>query len=771
MAAHRPLLPLLVTLYQTAQANPLGSAAATFEAAINQDMANQGKAPMPRPTRVVTLRQAVSLGVLRAEGEKRGRRYFAGMENPGAWDEEELTQRLDKLAEDSGEENEEGVGSASKKSARRQVSPKATSGQTKPKTILTQTTAMPLHAQQFRQLQGVVWNIADVLRDKSGLQVDGYRPVTLVLLALKRNLDTVARLQQQGRWIQTELSKQIDMLNTGLMTGEDFARQVNQRTEIFDPAIFAANSPNANKACVTMMTWKDLLEFPETSEAQRTSDLTLNLSFNPPDKSWFTYTTRAGNLKALMEELVSLHVADLREAFGAIGLRAALTPGDAHAPKLDQNVLRELVNDLATVDVSLEAIPGDVFSDVYMDLLGRFAADSGKKGGDFFTPTPLVKGGLRMLPIDRIARELAANPAKRTIIADPTAGAGTFLTQFYDAIQESAVRQGLGMLDRRQFCFHAQELTPIQAGLSVFNFFFHGLAARLSTLTPLEEANGRSLSAGGAVGRIVGNTISDYTAKLGQMAGKVDLVLANPPYGTADYGLDYANAPAEGDMRWHVGVPTRSEGEWAFVNTVVDLLAPTGKALIVLPLGVLFRDGGKIFRQFLVEKNWIEGIVSLPANQFLTTQIPVCMLFLNKDTEQDFWGNPRKHGVFMVNAAEDFTKTGKLNHWDQDAAVEFWAAREDKPGYGGFVPVETLRSDRNAYNLSINRYFPPIREKEILNPASLAQEVQTIQARLLARSLWLDGEPGDGGGLWAQASAASAEISQASEGADEEQAS
>jgi type I restriction enzyme M protein len=217
-----------------------------------------------------------------------------------------------------------------------------------------------------------------------------------------------------------------------------------------------------------------------------------------------------------------------------------------------------------------------------------------------------------------------------------------------------------------------------------------------------------------------------------------------------------------------VGVPTRSEGEWAFINTVVDLLSPTGKALIVLPLGVLFRDGGKVFRQFLVEKNWIEGIVSLPANQFLTTQIPVCMLLLNKDTERDFWGNPRKHGVFMVNAAEDFTKTGKLNHWDQDDAVNFWHAREDKPGYGGFVPVETLRSERNSYNLSINRYFSPIREKETLDPVSLAQEVQTIQGRLAARSEWLDGKPGEGGGLWTQAIAASAASSQIQENANED---
>lgn len=767
MPAQRPLLPLLVILYQTAQEHPLGAAVGVFDAALNQEQANEGQLPVPRPTQVVALRQAVALGVLRAEGEKRGRRYFSGMENPGGWSEEELAQRLNALqGEDAPQEHKRADGgtlATPKAKGKRgpkggvNPTPKATSGQSKAKkAAVAPATPLPMHIQQYRQLQAVVWNIADTLRDKSGLQVDGYRPVTLVLLALKRNLDTLARLQLPGGWIQTEMAKQASMLDTGLMTGADFARSVNARTEIFDPSIFAASSPKWNKACAALMRWDDLLTFPETVSSKRNQAITLDLAANPAGKSWFTYTTEAGDLKTLMEELVNLHVADLREAFGAIGLHAALVPADPHAPRLTTEVLRKLVTDLASIDLSLDAIPGDVFSDVYMDLLGRFAADSGKKGGDFFTPTPLVKGGLRLLPIDRMARELSENPNKRIVIADPTAGAFTFLTQAYDAIQASAQAQGLGDLDRRQFIFHAQELTPIQAGLGVFNFFFHGLASRLAPINSLEEANGRSLAAGGAVGRIVGNTISDYTSKLGHQSGKIDLVLANPPYGTADYGLEYAENPKTGDGRWHVGKPTRSEGEWAFVNTVVDLLSPTGKALIVLPLGVLFRDGGKAFRQYLAEKNWIEGIVSLPANQFLTTQIPVCMLLLNKDTEHDFWGNPRKHGVFMVNAADDFTKTGKLNHWDQDDAVEFWRAREDKPGYGGFVPIETLRSERNDFNLSINRYFAAIKEKVILDPVALAGDVRAIQARLSKRAEWIDGKPGGDGGLWAQAVAASA---------------
>ena len=725
MAIQRPLLPILVTLYQTAQEHPLGAQARIFEEALNKEMANQGQEPVPKPTQNVAFRQAVLLGVLRSEGENRGRRYFSGVENPGQWDEEELAQRLQVL---SGEEGEQ-----------IHASPKATSGQTKAKTKpkMVNSTPLPEHAHQYNILQNMVWGVADTLRDKSNLQVNGYRPITLVLLALKRNFDTLTQMQAAGGAVQQDITLNADMLDTGMMTGVEIANYINQNTEIFDPDIFAAADARHNKACVPLMQWKDLLAFPNTDKPLRDEPITLTLAANPAGKSWFTYTTRAGNQQALIEELVSLHAAALREAFGAIGLHAAMVPSDPNAPRLSSEVLGSLLDQLKDIDMSTQAIPGDVFSDVYMDLLGRFAESSGKKGGDFFTPLRLVKGAMRFMPLARIARDLAANPSKQIQVADPTAGAGTFLTAFYEDLNAASIAQNLGALDKRQLTFQAQELTSIQSGLLVFNFFFHGLARRLALIGETEKANGRSMAAAGTVSRITGNTITEYVSKIGREAGQIDYILANPPYGTADYGISYGKSPTAGDKRWHVGAPTRSEGEWAFVNTVTDLLAPKGKAVIVLPLGVLFRDGGKSFRQYLIEKNWIEGVVALPSNQFLTTSIPVCLLFINKDTEEDFVGNRRQHGVFFINASEDFTKVGKFNRWDQDKAVNTWWAREEIAGYSGFISVDKLRDARNDYKLAVNRYFAVTKEKQELNPVAMAAEVADLKIKLAARGNWL----------------------------------
>lgn len=768
MATQRPLLPLLVTVYQTAQEHPLGAQARQIEDALTREAQNVGEEPVPRPTQKVALRQAVELGVLRAEGERRGRRYFPGTENPGTWSEEVLAEKLGTLVGGSSEEG--GVHPVPKATSGQATRTRKTKGKTRKaredasaviSTGPLQGTPTPVHAQQFKKLQALVWSIADTLRDKSNLQVDGFRPVTLMLLTLKRGMDTQTALQTGG-WIGERLEKQAALLDSGMLTGVGFADQVNQKLEIYDPVIFGAQHPDRNKAGVVMMHWKDLLTFKGSENGQRReSPVEIPLAVNPPGKRRFSYATQAGNLKQLLEELVGLHVADLREAFGAIGLHAALVPADPNAPRLSEGVLLELVDRLSDIDLSVQAVPGDVFSDVYMDLLGRFAADSGKKGGDFFTPVPLVQGSLRFLPIEQIAQDLINDPDRKIAIADPTAGSFTFLTQAYDAIQR-AVRNIQGAdLERRKFIFHAQELTSIQAGLGVFNFFFHGLATRLAPVGEDEETNGRSPSAGGAVARIVGNSISEYVPKIGHQAGKIDLALANPPYGTADYGIDYArNADPHKDARWHVGQPTRSEGEWAFINTVVDLLSPTGKGLIVLPLGALFRDSGKAFRQFLIEKNWIEGVVALPGNQFLTTSIPVCLLLLNKETGEGaraFDGSPRQHGVFFVNAANDFTKTGKFNHWDQDAAVEAWWAREEKPGYSGFVPVEKLRDARNDYNLSVNRYFAPIQARVVHDPVVLADQATVLRDRIALRTAWFDGDDVYETGLWQQAVAASAE--------------
>ena len=365
-------------------------------------------------------------------------------------------------------------------------------------------------------------------------------------------------------------------------------------------------------------------------------------------------------------------------------------------------------------------------------LIKYFADSAGKKGGEFFTPTPLVENALKFLPIDEISQNLSKNPSHVLRVGDPTAGSNTFLVKFHEAIAAALSKQGLKDVEARQFAFFAQELKNTQVGLGVFNMFYHGLAKRLNP-TETELHLGRRPEQGGIVARINGNSISEYTPKIGEQSGKLDVVVANPPYGTDDYGVVYANSARnhDGDRRWTAGVPTRSEGEWSFIQTITDLLSPSGVAVIVLPLGVLFRDGGKDFRQWLIEKDWLEGIVAAPSNQFLTTSIPVCLMVLNKNKKKE-----NKGGVYFINASNDFTKVGKFNQWNEERAVNAWKTREEIPHYSGFVEAERLR--KANYTLSVNRFFAPPQEKIQYDPNQLLADIQKIEEESKARVEWLN---------------------------------
>lgn len=618
----------------------------------------------------------------------------------------------------------------------------------KEKTAASSTTApQDVHT----QIRAMVWAIADTLRDKTQLQVEGYQPVTLALLALKRNMDIQAEALAKGGQYFDKMSSEIPLINSGLRDPKDVALAFNNLYGFWNSSLISGD-----KFGLPMMTWDDLVNFKDSDTAgERTTPYKIEMRSNP---IW-TYSTKAPDLKALILEIVEHLTPDLKEAFGAFGIHTVLHT-NGHSATLSNTILREIchgvgdangntkTSKLAEFDLSLKNVSMDVFSDTYMDLLGRFAEDSGKKGGEYFTPTPLIDKTLQFAHLETFAQKLSDDPSYIFSMGDPTAGSNTFVIRTYEIIMRIARDSSWRQPQKNQFALFTQELKTTQVGLGLVNMFYHGLASRLN-LTPAEIQVGRRLDQGGGVGRGTGNTITEYTNNIGKQSNSLDFVGANPPYGTDDYGITYATtAPIEKDKRWTAGVPTRSEGEWAFIQTIVDLLSPTGRATVILPLGVLFRDGGQNFRQWLIEKDWIEAVVSTPSNQFLTTSIPVCILVLNKNKTQSL------NGVYFINASNDFTKQGKFNHWDDGKSIAAWQTREEIPYYSGFISADKLK--KNKYSLAVNRYFAPPKAKIDHNPMLLNQELLVLQQDNAARQQWLFGEDGVSG-VFGQAQAAWAE--------------
>lgn len=729
MAEHRPTDTLLALIEKTLAAHPEGLAPRYLLDRLTELGEN-----ISRPTLNRLLTTGVEQGLWAPQGAGRSVLYTLGK------DISHLSQENLNMSEDSPtptQDDAEGKSTPVKKTRAKKASKRATKKSTKP---------INLHD----QIRSVVWSVADTLRDKTGLQVETYQPVTLALLALKRNFDIQLDQQREDEPLAKILATELPMLKMGLRDPKDVSRALNNVNGFWDVSIL-----NSEKFGLPLMTWTDLINFKDSDQqGRRAEPLTMILNANPEghrteDTALFTYTTYAHDLKALILEIIDSLVPDLREAFGAIGAHSVLGEGSEFAASLKNEILREICEERGTTssltdfDLSLRNVSVDVFSDTYMDLLGRFAEASGKRGGEYFTPTPLVNNALLFTPMESFAQRLKDDPTFIMRLADPTAGSNTFLVKSHEYLEQTCRNLGISTPSLRQLAFYAQELKNTQVGLGVFNMFYHRLASRLNP-TEEEVYVGRRPEQGGIISRINGNTISEYVHKIGKQAGKIDLVVANPPYGTDDYGikhvLDAKDDPQ--DNRWHAGVPTRSEGEWAFVQTIVDLLSPTGFATIVMPMGVLFRDGGAPFRQWLIEKDWLEGVIATPSNQFLTTSIPVCLLLLNKNKSEKARG-----GVYFVNATEDFTKVGKFNKWNEERSVKAWNARSEEPGYCGFVSTDRLRK-APGYSLAVNRWFSPIREKEVIDPNEVAQDIEKLRTTMDTRGNWLGGLFEQGAKLW-----------------------
>ena len=138
----------------------------------------------------------------------------------------------------------------------------------------------------------------------------------------------------------------------------------------------------------------------------------------------------------------------------------------------------------------------------------------------------------------------------------------------------------------------------------------------------------------------------------------------------------------------------------------------TGKGAIILPHGVLFRGNAEAdIRRKIIEKRWIKGIISLPANLFYGTGIPACIIVLDKADAET------RQGIFMIDASKDFIKDGNKNRLRECDIKKIVDTFNNK--YSRFVPISEI-AEKNEYNLNIPRYID----------AQAAEDIQDIRAHL-----------------------------------------
>ena len=318
----------------------------------------------------------------------------------------------------------------------------------------------------------------------------------------------------------------------------------------------------------------------------------------------------------------------------------------------------------------------DIIGDAYEYFMMKFAQESGKSKGQFYTPSEVSRIIARLIGIGNIKNDVT----KKWTLYDPAAGSGSLLIR---AADEAPVDEGGTSI----VTIFGQEKYPDTAGLAKMNFILHN------------KGTGEIKS---------GNTLSSpqYLDEFGELK-KFDFIVMNPPF--SDKAWTDGIKPSNDKYKRFddYGIPPEKNGDYAWFLHVLKSLSSTGKAGIVMPHGVLFRGNAEeTIRKKILAKKWIKGIVSLPANLFYGTGIPACIVIIDKENAES------RNGIFMIDASSGYKKDGsknRLREQDIEKIVRNFNGQIVEPGYSRFVTYERILDlDTNDGNLNIPRYITRI---------------------------------------------------------------
>ncbi len=300
----------------------------------------------------------------------------------------------------------------------------------------------------------------------------------------------------------------------------------------------------------------------------------------------------------------------------------------------------------------------DLLGAAYEYLLKDFADQAGKKAGEFYTPSEVV----------RVCVEVC-DPQENMRIYDPTCGSGGMLIQVRDYLREHG-------RDATQVALYGQEKMGTTWSICKMNMLLHGIPdADVRQQDTLREPQ--------------------HLAEDSQLK-RFDRVLANPPF-----SQNYIKKDIKFPGRFAVWLPEKGKkADLMFVQHMLAVLKADGKLATVMPHGVLFRGGEeREVRKQLIERGVLEAVIGLPANLFYGTGIPACILVLNKAGAAT-----RKHALF-INGDREYREGKAQNHLrpeDIDKIVHAYRAGADVPAYARRVPYDEIAAE--DHNCNIRRY-------------------------------------------------------------------
>ena len=324
----------------------------------------------------------------------------------------------------------------------------------------------------------------------------------------------------------------------------------------------------------------------------------------------------------------------------------------------------------------------DAFGDAYEYLMGMYASNAGKSGGEYFTPQEVS---------ELLTRIAVAGKTEVNKVYDPACGSGSLLLKAAKILGPGNIRQG----------FYGQEINITTYNLCRINMFLHDI-----DYDKFDIAHGDTL--------VSPQHWDDEP---------FEAIVSNPPYSIRWEGSD--NATLINDPRFSpAGVlAPKSKADLAFIMHSLSWLATDGTAAIVCFPGVMYRGGAeKQIRKYLIDNNFIDCIIQLPDNLFYGTTIATCIMVLKK--------SKRDNHTLFLDASKQCVKITNSNKLTEDNIQTILAAyldRADKPHFAALVPNDKIAGQ--DYNLSVSTYVEQEDTREVIDIQQLNAEIKQIVAR------------------------------------------
>ncbi|OOG39613.1 type I restriction-modification system subunit M [Rhodanobacter sp. C06] len=399
--------------------------------------------------------------------------------------------------------------------------------------------------------------------------------------------------------------------------------------------------------------------------------------------------TLQGGFKYIEEESFQSHFQGLFSEINLASDKLGRTYPDRNAK------LCSIISEIAR-GMALFSTDSDTLGDAYEYLIGQFAAGSGKKAGEFYTPQQISNILSAIVTLD--SQEPKTGPrSKLDSVFDFACGSGSLLLN----VRHRMVKAG-GTIGR----IYGQESNITTYNLARMNMLLHGVKD-----TEFEIYHGDTLK----------NDWEWLRETNPAKNPKFDAVVANPPF---SYRWEPKDETKDDPRFRNHGVAPKSAADFAFLLHGLHYLKDDGVMAIILPHGVLFRGGKEAdIRTKLLKDGHIDTVIGLPANLFYSTGIPVCILVLKKCKKPD--------DVLFINAADHFVKGKRQNQLSEEhiqQIVSTYQNREELERYSRRVAMKEIID--NDYNLNISRYVSTAENEKEIDLKVVHAELVTIESEI-----------------------------------------